>query len=129
LSKPPEETGIPTISEINRDGRRKQDKTNLANKVEAEEAKTANLRSETVTVEDIESAARESELSNDRVLRLGDERLEARMKTLELTVLETDAHYTYTMNNDKDNNADADEDDQSDDDIEDEEDDSHFLSI
>jgi hypothetical protein len=100
LSKPPEETGIPTISEINRDGRRKQDKTNLANKVEAEEAKTANLRSETVTVEDIESAARESELSNDQVLRLGDEWLEARMKTLELTVLETDAHYTYTMNND-----------------------------
>ena len=75
LSKPPEVTGIPTIGEINRD------------KVEAEKAKTANLRREIVTVEDIESAARESELSNDRVLRLGDERLQARMKTVELTVL------------------------------------------
>ena len=42
---------------------------------------------------------------------------------------ETDAHYTYTMNNnDEDNNADAEE-DQSDDDIEDGEDDPHFLPV
>jgi hypothetical protein len=75
LSKPPEVTGIPTIGEINRD------------EVEAEKAKTANLRREIVTVEDIETAARESELSNDRVFRLGDERLQARVKTVELTVL------------------------------------------
>ena len=42
---------------------------------------------------------------------------------------ETDAHYTYTMNNDEDNNADAGEDDQSDDDVEDGDNDPHFLSI
>ena len=86
LSRPQEETGIPAISEINREGRRKQDKANLDEEFKAEKAKSARLTRQVVTVAQVQKDACEAELSNDRVLRLDDSRLEARIKIVQYTV-------------------------------------------
>jgi hypothetical protein len=51
LSKPADETGIPTIKEIMLDGCRKQDKVNLEEEFRAEKAKVTRLKSKVVTVE------------------------------------------------------------------------------
>eukprot|EP00956_Cyclotella_meneghiniana_P041915 scaffold244695_cov40-Cyclotella_meneghiniana.AAC.1 len=87
LSKPKVETGIPAISEINREGRKKQDKANLEEEVRAEKAKSSRMTRAKVTVEQVMKDASESKLSNDRVLRLNDARLDARLKIVQYTVV------------------------------------------
>ena len=87
LSKPKEETGIPAIGEINKEGRMKQDKANLEEEVRAEKAKSARMTRAKVTVEQVMKDASEAKLSNDRVLRLNDARLDARLKIIQYTVL------------------------------------------
>eukprot|EP00956_Cyclotella_meneghiniana_P000146 scaffold228_cov56-Cyclotella_meneghiniana.AAC.1 len=71
---------FPAISEINREGRRKQDKANVEEEVRAEKAKSSRMTCAKVTFEQVMKVASESKLSNDRVLRLNDARLDARLK-------------------------------------------------
>jgi len=78
--------GIPTLTEIGRTGRRQQDKENLETQLEAERARTANLTRAVITIEMIESEAKGTDLSNDRVLRLGEERLALRAKLTEMSI-------------------------------------------
>ena len=78
---------FPAISEINREGRRKQDKANVEKEVRAEKAKSSRMTCAKVTFEQVMKVASESKLSNDRVLRLNDARLDARLKIVQYTVV------------------------------------------
>eukprot|EP00581_Thalassiosira_minuscula_P006125 CAMPEP_0183740210 /NCGR_PEP_ID=MMETSP0737-20130205/59007_1 /TAXON_ID=385413 /ORGANISM="Thalassiosira miniscula, Strain CCMP1093" /LENGTH=162 /DNA_ID=CAMNT_0025975211 /DNA_START=1146 /DNA_END=1630 /DNA_ORIENTATION=+ len=78
--------GIPTIWEVNKSGRRKQDKENFEAQLEAESVRTANLRRAVITVQMIETEAKGAELSNDQVLRLGEERLALWVKLTEMSI-------------------------------------------
>jgi hypothetical protein len=77
--------GVPTISEIRNMGRRVQDKKNLEVQVQQEKEKSNNLTREVQTVEMMREAARTTELSNERIRRLCEERLELRAKLTEMS--------------------------------------------
>jgi hypothetical protein len=65
--------GIPSVAEINKNGRRQQDKANLRTQMVAESAKVASFIREKITVDMVTKLACTASLSNDRVLRLGDD--------------------------------------------------------
>jgi hypothetical protein len=76
--------GIPSVAEINKNGRRQQDKANLRTQMAAESAKVASLTWEKITVDMVTKLACTTSLSNDRVLRLGDDQLQLRIKIAEM---------------------------------------------
>jgi hypothetical protein len=71
--------------EINKNGRRRQDKANLRTQMAAENAKVASLTREKVTVNMVMEVAGTTPLSNDCVLRLGDDQLEQQIKMVEMS--------------------------------------------
>ena len=77
--------GIPSLTEIKLNGRRVQDKANLASQIAAEKASAANLTCEKLTTEIIQAKASATTLSNDRLMRLGEERLSRRIKISEMS--------------------------------------------
>jgi hypothetical protein len=77
--------GIPSVAEINKNGRRQQDKANLRTQMAAENAKVASLTWEKITVDMVTKLACTTSLSNDRVLRLGDDRLQLCIKIAEMS--------------------------------------------
>ena len=70
--------GIPSISLISDLGRRHQDKQNLAAQLDAEKKKAEGNTREELTIDAIQLSATTTALSNDRVMRLGSERLAVR---------------------------------------------------
>ena len=78
--------GIPTVTAIIKSGRRVQDKKLLEKQVEAEKAKTANLTRDELTVDMINEAASMTELSNDKLMKMGEDRLQLRLKIVEIYV-------------------------------------------
>ena len=78
--------GIPSLTEICNDGRRVQDRKQLEFQMNAEKAKRANLTRTPLTLDMVRAEASETQLSNDRVMRLGEEKLELRVKIAEITV-------------------------------------------
>ena len=76
--------GIPSISLISDLGRRHQDKQNLAAQLDAEKKKAEGNTREVLTINAIQLSATTTALSNDRVMRLGSERLAVR-KTIDET--------------------------------------------
>ena len=79
--------GIPCVTEIKVAGRRVHDNENLKLQLTAEGRKSVNLTRAKLTVEQVKDLARSTELSNDRVMRLGEERLKVCMKLTETSVL------------------------------------------
>ncbi len=77
--------GIPLVAQINKNGRRQQDKANLRTQMAAESAKVASLTQEKITVGMVTKLACTTSLSNDRVLRLGDDQLQLRIKIAEMS--------------------------------------------
>ncbi len=77
--------GIPSVTQISKAGRRAQDKANVDAQIEAEKEKVANLRREEVTPAMIIEDAKSEVLSNDRIMRLGDERLGIRVKLAQIS--------------------------------------------
>ena len=75
------------MDQIHKIGRRAQDKANLQAQFEAEQEKVANLRRETVTPAMVLAKAQTTELSNDRIMRLGEERLKIRVKMAQIARL------------------------------------------
>ena len=67
--------GIPTVTEIRTLGRRVQDKANLKAQMAAEKNSVAKLRREKMTFDTIKLKAKVTDLSNDRIMRLREERL------------------------------------------------------
>jgi hypothetical protein len=68
--------GIPAVAEINKNGRRRQDKANLRTQMAAENAKVASLTREKITINMAVEVVKTTPLSNNHVLRLGDDQLE-----------------------------------------------------
>jgi hypothetical protein len=60
--------GILSVAEINKNGKRQQDKANLRTPMAAESAKVASLTQEKITVDMVTKLACTTSLSNDRVL-------------------------------------------------------------
>ena len=77
--------GIPSVREVHNKGRRVQDSIILAKQVEAEKDRAATLTRDVVTPEMILTEARATNLSNDRVMKLGEERLNVRMRITEIS--------------------------------------------
>jgi len=77
--------GIPSLSDILYNGRRIQDATNLKEQVNSEKAGAANLSRDVLTFEMIRTEACGTQLSNDRVMKLGEERLQLRLKIAEIS--------------------------------------------
>lgn len=77
--------GIPSIRLINALGRRHQDKKNLAAQMEAENKMAAGNSREQLTVDMVRLDAGNTALSNDRVMRLGEERLAQRIRITEMS--------------------------------------------
>ena len=77
--------GIPSIRLINALGRRHQDKKNLAAQMEAENKMAAGNSREQLTVDMVRLDAGNTALSNDRVMRLGEERLAQRIRIKEMS--------------------------------------------
>ena len=77
--------GIPTLAEIHRVGRRAQDKANVEAQVQLEAEKAAKLTREEITPAMVKDEAIQTELSNDRVMQLGDERLALRERLHQLS--------------------------------------------
>ena len=78
--------GVPSVRQIMQAGRRVQDEANLAEQIAAEQEKVAAQTREPITVEMVREDARSAELSNDRVMRLGEERLKFRVRLTEMSV-------------------------------------------
>ncbi len=78
--------GIPSVTEINKNGWRQQDKAYLLKtQMVAESAKVASLTREKITVDMVTKLACTTSLSNDRVLQLGDDQLQLRIKIVEMS--------------------------------------------
>ncbi len=77
--------GIPSVAEINKNGRRQQGKANLRTQMAAESAKVASLTGEKITVDMVTKLACTTSLSNDRVLQLGDDQLQLHIKIAEMS--------------------------------------------
>ncbi len=77
--------GIPSVAEIHKNSRRQQDKANLKTQMTAESAKVASLTQEKITVNMVTMLACTTSLSNDRVLRLSDDRLQLCIKIAEMS--------------------------------------------
>ncbi len=77
--------GIPSVAEINKNGRRQQDKANLRTQMVAESAKVASLTWEKITVDMVTKLVCTTSLLNDRVLRLGDDQLQLHIKIAEMS--------------------------------------------
>ena len=80
-----ENNGILSVGEINLQGRRVQDKERLKEQVRVEKSKAENLTREVLTYDLIKLDAKKEVLSNDKVMRLGKERLQARVKIAEIS--------------------------------------------
>ncbi len=76
--------GIPAVAEINKNGRRWQDKANLRTQMAAENAMVASLAREKIIVNMVIEVAQTTPLSNNCVLRLGDDLLEQQIKVAEM---------------------------------------------
>ena len=79
--------GVPSVTEIKMAGMRVQDRENFKEQLAAEGRKSANLTHAKLTVEQVKDLARSTELSNDRVTRLGEERVKVHMKLTDMSVL------------------------------------------
>ena len=77
---------VPSIREITKEGRRKQDGEQLAVQVEAEKAKRATLTRDEISYEKIQQEARSMKLSNDAVMLLDESVIGRRKKIQEMTV-------------------------------------------
>jgi hypothetical protein len=77
--------GVPSVRLVNELGRRHQDKRNLAAQMEAEKKKAAGNSREQLTVDMVRLDAVSIDLSNDRVMRLGEERLARRIRITEMS--------------------------------------------
>ena len=77
--------GIPSVSDISKSGRRVQDNNNLIAQLDTDRVKTVNLTRTVVTVDMVAEEAKRTALSNDRVMRLGEERLQIRIKITEMS--------------------------------------------
>jgi hypothetical protein len=77
--------GIPLISEINRLGRRVQDKEVMKKQMDAEHAKAARVKRNKVTAEELRDAAMNATLTNDAVIAIAQDELDARLKMVKLT--------------------------------------------
>ena len=71
--------------QINKAGWKAQDKANLDAQVEAEREKIAAMRREIITPAMVIEEAKAVELSNDRIMRLGEERLELHVKLAQIS--------------------------------------------
>ena len=78
--------GVPSVKEISLAGRRVQDEANIAAQIAAEQEKVASQTRKPITIDMGKADARSTELSNNRVMRLGDERLRLRMRLAEMSV-------------------------------------------
>ena len=76
------------LTDIRKDGRRVQDKNNLRRQLEVERERTSKLRRTQLTADAVKEKASNTELSNDRIMRLGEERLQVRIKMKEMSVLQ-----------------------------------------
>ena len=79
--------GIPTATDISIAGRRVQDSANLKAHVDAEKKMAAKLTRVKLTADSVKAKALSVPLSNDAVMKLGDERLTMRIKLAERSVL------------------------------------------
>ena len=100
------EHGIPTVTEIYIAGRFVQDKENVKAHIAAENKKAANLTCEKLTPKKVKELAGAIQLSNDAVMRLGEERLSTRTKLAErfvfkywkgLSIPEGEVAYKYIL--------------------------------
>ncbi len=78
--------GIPTVTQIEDMGRRKQDKEKISNQVDAHNEKAASLRRQKLTIADIKQEADKTVPSNDKILRMGVDRLQRRERINEVSV-------------------------------------------
>lgn len=76
---------VPTVGEIHRGGRRKQDREHITKKVDSEKAKRATLTREVLTIDKVRENAKNLKLSNDAVMLVDDATIERRNKTKEMT--------------------------------------------
>ena len=77
--------GIPSSADINLVGRRSQDKKRLRDQLRIEKAKTDGLKRGVLTVDMIKVEAKREVFSNDKVMRLGEERLQLRITTAKMS--------------------------------------------
>ena len=84
LSRP--NHGIPSVREVNYKGRRVQDKNNLKEQIATEKKKIANLTRDKLTFDTIKEKATQTTLSNDAIMKLGNSRLQLRLKIVEMSV-------------------------------------------
>ncbi len=76
------------VEQIKQVGRRLDDKKNIASQVASEQEKVATLRWEPVTLEMVKADTKSTELSNDRVMHLGEEILHMHIWLTENSVQE-----------------------------------------
>lgn len=81
------DNGIPSITDIMVKGRRVQDKNNLKKQMDAEKKKASRLRRTKLTANDLRNEAQSLELTNDNMLKMGKERLEARARMTQLATV------------------------------------------
>jgi len=72
--------GIPSLTTIHHVGRRSQDKKRLKDQLRIEKAKADGLKRGVLAVVMIKLETNRGVLSNDKVMRLGEERLQLRIK-------------------------------------------------
>merc|ERR1711966_603028 len=77
--------GIRSSADINLVGRRSQDKKRLRDQLRIEKAKADGLKRGVLTVDMIKVEAKREVLSNDKVMRLGEERLQLRITTAKMS--------------------------------------------
>jgi len=77
--------GIPSVTEIKNNGRRSQDKKNIAIQLEAHIEKAATLTREKLTFDAVKLEADNTTPSNDNLLRMGEERLQCREHICNIT--------------------------------------------
>ncbi|KAL7498156.1 hypothetical protein ACHAWT_009680, partial [Skeletonema menzelii] len=77
--------GIPSLTETRNKGRRDQDKKNIATQLEAHDEKVGTLTREKLTVDAMKEEADRTTPSNDKLLRMGEERLQCREHICNIT--------------------------------------------
>lgn len=77
--------GIPSVTEIERRGRRVQDKKNIAAQMADHDAKSASLTREILTINNVKKEANNSAPSNDKLLKMGEARLKSRERIIQIT--------------------------------------------
>eukprot|EP00956_Cyclotella_meneghiniana_P026852 scaffold59070_cov82-Cyclotella_meneghiniana.AAC.2 len=89
--------GVPSITTIRDEGRRVQDKNNLSKQMEAEKKKVSRMRRTKLTANDLLNTAKSLELTNDNMLKMGKERLEARARMTELATVSFGSQYLIRL--------------------------------